>query len=83
MPGHQVASGIPRANEGVAEQLLWWQPGGGQKHATRASGCRDREVFSALCGRDVATDNGDIAWFFSTCPACYVVANDRPEGRDD
>ena len=76
MPGDKAA---PYA----AEQVLCWRPGGLERHATRASGCRGGEVFTALCGRDVAADSGDLSWFVSTCPDCYAVANDLAEGCDD
>ena len=83
MPGYDVAPGPIQPKNESAAQPLWWQPGGLERHATRASVWRDGEVFTALRGEDVAADSWDLSWFFSTCPACYAVANSLAEALDD
>lgn len=29
---------------------------------------------TTLCGRQLAADNGELAWLWGTCPDCYTSA---------
>ncbi|MEV5538637.1 zinc finger protein [Saccharopolyspora shandongensis] len=57
-----------------------WQPGDGQRHATRKLRPRggfpvDAQI-ETLCGKQITADNSDVAWLWTTCPECNRFAHE-------